>query len=71
MENKPFAAATMALASRQLYALRHSTRQSMLSLYQHAFQSLLHYEPSQCGEATLATCVLLGMYEMMTSGVVE
>ena len=71
MENKPFAAAAMALASRQLDALRHSQRQSTLSLYQHAVQSLLHYEPSQCGEATLATCILLSVYEMMASDVGE
>ena len=71
MENKPFAAAAMALASRQLDALRHSQRQSTLSLYQHAVQSLLHYEPSQCGEATLTTCILLSIYEMMASVVGE
>jgi hypothetical protein len=71
MENKPFAAAAMALASRQLDAIRHSQRQSTLSLYQHAVQSLLHYEPSQCGEATLATCILLSVYDMMASDVSE
>jgi hypothetical protein len=71
MENKPFAAAAMALSSRQLDALSHSQRQSTLYTYQHAVQSLLHYEPSQCGEATLATCVLLSVYEMMASDVSE
>lgn len=71
MANKPFAAAAMALASRQLDAVRRCPRESTLGLYQHAVQSLLHYEPSQCGKATLACCVLLSMYEMMTSGVSE
>jgi hypothetical protein len=71
MENKPFAAAAIAVASQQLDSLRHTQRQSTLQLYQHAVQSLLHYEPSQCGEATLATCILLSIYEMMTSDVSE
>jgi hypothetical protein len=71
MDNKPFEAAAMALASRQIDAVRRRPRQSSLSLYQHAVQSLLHYEPSQCGEATLACCVLLSIYEMMTSEVGE
>ncbi|OAL47019.1 hypothetical protein IQ07DRAFT_546297 [Pyrenochaeta sp. DS3sAY3a] len=66
MNNKPFAAAAMALASRQLDAVRQSPRESTLDLYQYAVQSLLHYEPSQCGEATLACCVLLSVYEMIT-----
>ncbi|CAN9429777.1 unnamed protein product [Alternaria alternata] len=67
IENQPFAGAAMALASRQLDALRNDKRQTTLSLYQHAVQSLLHYEPSQCGQATLATCILLSVYEMMAS----
>jgi hypothetical protein len=67
MENQPFAGAAMALASRQLDALRNDKRQTTLSLYQHAVQSLLHYEPSQCGQATLVTCILLSLYEMMAS----
>lgn len=66
MNNKPFAAAAMALASRQLDAVRRSPRESTLDLYQYAVQSLLRSEPSQCGEATLACCVLLSVYEMMT-----
>jgi hypothetical protein len=69
IENQPFAGAAMALASRQLDALRNDKRQTTLSLYQHAVQSLLHYEPSQCGQATLATCILLSVYEMMASNV--
>lgn len=71
MGNKPFAAAAMALASRQLDAVRCNHRQSTLSLYQHAVQSLLHFEPSQCGEATLATCIVLTVYEMMAADVGE
>lgn len=69
IENQPFAGAAMALASRQLDALRNDKRQATLSLYQHAVRSLLHYEPSQCGQATLATCILLSVYEMMASNV--
>lgn len=69
MENQLFAGAAMALASRQLDALRNDKRQTTLSLYQHAVQSLLHYEPSQCGQAILATCILLSVYEMMASNV--
>ena len=71
MENKPFVAAAMVLASRQLDALRHSQSQTTLSLYQHAVRLLIHYDPSQCGEATLATCTLLSVYEMMASDVRE
>jgi hypothetical protein len=66
MENKPFAAAAMAVASLQQDAVCRKSREVTLSLYQHAVHSLLHYEPSQCGEATLVCCVLLSMYEMMT-----
>jgi hypothetical protein len=66
INNKPFVAAAMALASRQLDAVRRNPRESTLNLYQHAVQSLLHYEPSQCGEASLVCCVLLSIYEMMT-----
>ncbi|CAN9144826.1 unnamed protein product [Alternaria alternata] len=69
IENQPFAGAAMALASRQFDALRNDKRQTTLSLYQHAVQSLLRYEPSQCGQATLATCILLSVYEMMASNV--
>jgi hypothetical protein len=71
MENRPFASAAIALASRQLDALRHNQRQSTLKLYQHAVHSLLHSEPSQCGEASLATCTVLTVYEMMASDVGE
>jgi hypothetical protein len=71
LENKPFAAAAMALASRQLDAVGHSQRQSTSNLYQHAVRSLFHYEPSQCGTATLATCTILSIYEMMASEVCE
>lgn len=71
MRSKPFAAAAMALASRQLDGVRKRSNDSTLSLYQYAVQSLLHYEPSQCGEATLVCCVLLSMYEMMNSAVSE
>lgn len=71
MENRPFVAAAMTLASQQLDALRHSQRQSTLRLYQYSVQSLLQYEASQCGEATLATCMLLSVYEMMASDVGE
>ena len=71
MNNRPFVAAAMALAMRQLDAMRRSTSDITLSLYQHAVKSLLHYEPSQCGEATLVCCILLSLYEMMTSDVSE
>ena len=66
MENKPFAAAAMALASLQQDTFCRKSREVPLSLYQHAVQSLLHYEPSQCGEASLVCCVLLSIYEMIT-----
>lgn len=71
MNNRPFVAAAMALAMRQLDAMRRITSDTTLSLYQHAVNSLLHYEPSQCGEATLVCCILLSLYEMMTSDVNE
>ncbi|KAJ4982961.1 alkaline phosphatase family protein [Stagonosporopsis vannaccii] len=54
MKNKPFSAAAMALASRQRDATHKNPSDSTLKIYQYAVQSLLHYEPSQCGEATLS-----------------
>ncbi|KAH7390019.1 hypothetical protein BKA66DRAFT_489547 [Pyrenochaeta sp. MPI-SDFR-AT-0127] len=71
MENKAFAAAAMALASRQLDALQNCPRQKTLGLYQHAIQLLIHQDPSQADAAVLATCTLLCVYEMMVSDVVE
>ncbi|KAH7082008.1 putative Zn(II)2Cys6 transcription factor [Paraphoma chrysanthemicola] len=71
MENKAFAAAAMALASRQLDALRHRQRQVTLGLYQHAIQLLIHHDPSQADAVILATCTLLCVYEMMASDVGE
>lgn len=71
MANKPFAAAAMALASRQLDGACRNPRSSTIRLYQHAVQLLLHYEPSQCGDTTLVCCALLSVYEMMTSDFTE
>lgn len=71
MEDKAFAAAAMALASRQLDALSHCQRQVTLGLYQHAIQLLIHHDPSQADAVILATCTLLCVYEMMASGVSE
>lgn len=71
MDNKAFAAAAMALASRQLDALRHRQRQVTLGLYQHAIQSLIHHDPSKADAVILATCTLLCVYEMMASDVSE
>ncbi|CAN9130795.1 unnamed protein product [Alternaria alternata] len=56
IENQPFAGAAMALASRQLDALRNDKRQTTLSLYQHAsdvqelwseLQDWRQYRPTQ------------------------
>lgn len=71
MNNKPFVAAAMALASRQRDAVQKITNNATLNLYRHALQSLIHYEPSQCGQATLVCCILLSVYEMMTSDASE
>ncbi|OAL03229.1 hypothetical protein IQ06DRAFT_334667 [Phaeosphaeriaceae sp. SRC1lsM3a] len=71
MEDKAFAAAAMALASRQLDALSHRQRQVTLGLYQHAIQLLIHHDPSQADAVILATCTLLCVYEMMASDVSE
>ncbi|KAJ8118396.1 hypothetical protein OPT61_g596 [Boeremia exigua] len=71
MSNKPFVAAAMALASRQHDIIRKTQKDLTLSLYQYAVRSLLYYEPSQCGEATLVCCILLSVYEMFTSDVSE
>jgi hypothetical protein len=71
MDNKAFAAAAMALASRQLDAVRHRQRQVTLGLYQHAIQLLIHHDPSQADAVILATCTLLCVYEMMASDVGE
>ncbi|KAF2019572.1 hypothetical protein BU24DRAFT_439648 [Aaosphaeria arxii CBS 175.79] len=71
MKSKPFVAAAMALASRQLDAVNKRPRQMTLALYQHAIQSLIHQDPSSADAAILATCTLLCVYEMMASDVVE
>lgn len=71
MTNKPFVAAAVALASRQLDIIHKTNQDRTLSLYQHAVQSLLRYEPSQCGEATLVCCILLSFYELITSDASE
>lgn len=71
MENDAFAAAAMALASRQIDSIRHCQRQETLRLYQHAIQLLIYQDPSQADAAILATCTLLCVYEMMASDVSE
>jgi hypothetical protein len=71
MDSKAFAAAAMALASRQLDAVKNRQRQATLRLYQHAIQLLIHQDPSQASATVLATCTLLCVYEMMASEVGE
>lgn len=71
MESEAFVVAAMALASRQLDAVRHRQRQPTLRLYQHAIQLLIHQDPAQADATVLATCTLLCVYEMMASDVGE
>ncbi|KAJ4982628.1 alkaline phosphatase family protein [Stagonosporopsis vannaccii] len=71
MDSKAFTAAAMALASRQLDAVKNRQRQATLRLYQHAIQLLIHQDPSRASATILATCTLLCVYEMMASEVGE
>ncbi len=71
MESKPFMAAAMSLASRQLDNIRRNGRKITLELYQYTIQLLLRHDPAEVDAAILATCTLLCVYEMMASNVSE
>lgn len=71
LQSKPFVAAAMALASRQLDARGSQSHQVTLELYQHALQLLIRCGPADIDASILATCTLLCVYEMMASDVSE
>ena len=71
MESKPFVAAAMALASRQLDTVQNKPRHMTLELYQHTISLLLGQDPAQADSSVLATCTLLCVYEMMASSVAD
>lgn len=71
MESKPFVAAAMALASRQLDTVQNKPRHMTLELYQHTISLLLGQDPAHADSSILATCTLLCVYEMMASSVAD
>lgn len=71
MGSKPFVAAAMSLASRQLDAVQGCPRHMTLELYQYAIGLLLGRDPAVADPTILATCTILCVYEMMASSVSE
>lgn len=71
LESNSFLASAIALASRQRDAVQNQQRSVTLELYQYTIQLLLRHDPNEAGEAVLATCTLLCVYEMMASCVWE
>uniref|UniRef100_A0A0D2XFK0 Zn(2)-C6 fungal-type domain-containing protein n=1 Tax=Fusarium oxysporum (strain Fo5176) TaxID=660025 RepID=A0A0D2XFK0_FUSOF len=71
MDSKPFVAAAMSLASRQLDVIQGCTRHITLELYQYAIRLLLGHDPAEADPCILATCTILCVYEMMASSVSE
>ncbi|KLP09771.1 Uncharacterized protein LW94_4811 [Fusarium fujikuroi] len=71
MDSKPFVAAAMSLASRQLDVIHGRTRHITLELYQYAIRLLLGHDPAEADSCILATCTILCVYEMMASSVSE
>lgn len=71
MESKPFVAAAMSLASRQLDNVHGRAQQRTLELYQYSIGLLLRQDPAEPDASILAACTLLCVYEMMASSVME
>jgi hypothetical protein len=71
MNSKPFVAAAMSLASRQLDAVQGCRRPITLELYQYTIRLLLGQDPTKADASILATCTILCAYEMMASNVSE
>lgn len=69
--SKPFLAAAMSLASRQLDNIQGRRRSVTLELYQYTIRLLLGQNPVDADSSILATCTLLCVYEMMASSVAE
>lgn len=71
IDSKPFVAAAMSLASRQLDAVQGRPRHMTLELYQYTVGLLLGHDPAVADPTILATCTILCAYEMMASSVSE
>ncbi|KAH6683525.1 putative Zn(II)2Cys6 transcription factor [Plectosphaerella plurivora] len=71
LQSKPFVAAAMSLASRQLDNVRCFPQQRTLELYQYSIGLLLRQDPNEPDPSVLAACTLLCVYEMMGSSVLE
>lgn len=71
IKSKPYAAAAMALASRQRDTLRRQHNPMTLELYQYAIGLLIRHDPEEADALILATCTVLCVYEMMASSVTE
>lgn len=71
MNSKAFAAAALALSSRQLDTIKGHQQQTTLELYQYTIQNLIQQDPVEADTSVLAACTLLCVYEMMASSVSE
>ncbi|RKK78587.1 hypothetical protein BFJ71_g16446, partial [Fusarium oxysporum] len=71
MDSKPFVAAAMSLASRQLDVMQGFPRHITLELYQYTIRLLLGHDPAEADSSILATCTILCVYELMASSVSE
>jgi transcription factor-like protein len=71
MQSKPFVAAAMSLASRQIDNVKGRPQPTTLELYQYTIGLLLRQDPNEPDPSILAACTLLCVYEMMGSSVME
>ncbi|KAH7123061.1 putative Zn(II)2Cys6 transcription factor [Dactylonectria macrodidyma] len=71
MKSNAFAAAALALSSRQLDTLKGHPQKKTLELYQYTIQHLIQQDPAEADTSVLAACTLLCVYEMMASSVSE
>ncbi|KAF3002346.1 hypothetical protein E8E14_007193 [Neopestalotiopsis sp. 37M] len=71
IKSESYAAAAMALASRQRDSLQRQNNSLTLELYQYAIRLLLRHDPVEADLHILATCTVLCVYEMMVADVKE
>jgi hypothetical protein len=71
LETMVFKAAALAVASRQLNKIGMLAEDITLRCYQYTIRLLIQQDPDQTNTYVLATCILLCVYEMMASDVVD
>ena len=71
LEHKIFKASALALACRQLSVTGFPVEDVALQLYQYTIRLLIQQNPDQADAFILAACVLLCVYEMIASEVVD